>query len=110
DLGLEGKVILNNVTYSGFTVDSAKADVSYIHHVATLQSLEANLYGGTLQADGRWNSESGDIGATLHADSVSVGDMPGVPVGLGAIISGDFIVGGNTNDLNNVVVQGKAQG
>ena len=110
DLGLEGKVILNNVTYSGFTVDSAKADVSYIHHVATLQSLEANLYGGTLQADGRWNSESGDIGATLHADSVSVGDMPGVPVGLGAIISGDFIVGGNTNNLNNVVVQGKAQG
>lgn len=110
DLNMRGKLTANNIGVAGLAIDTLFADVAYIRHVGTVDKLNAVLCGGTVAAQGIWRSDTGELRAIVHGESLRLEAVPYLSVGISGIVSGDAVLGGSVGDLNSIAAAGRLTG
>ena len=59
DVNARGTVSLHDMTYNGYTVDEAQADLIYSQNRIDIDSLTAQAYGASLSGKGVYDIQSG---------------------------------------------------
>ena len=98
DMQGRGKVSATGLTYDTVTIDQAKADVSYVDHVVNVEDLEATVAGGTVALSGAYNINDGNYQAKGKIASISLDQIPSVPLSVLGTVSADFTAYGNSQD------------
>ena len=105
DVNARGTVSLHDMTYNGYTVDEAQADLIYSQNRIDIDSLTAQAYGASLSGKGVYDIQSGAYEADADVDGLDLSAVPGVPVAVMGSLSASLHAAGNSKD-NSIMATG----
>lgn len=98
DVSAKGTAGLHNVTYNGYTVDDASANVSYSGQTVTVDSLTARAFGGDIRGRARYDVNSGAYEADAEVNGLDLTAVPDMPAAVLGTVSASLHAVGNSND------------
>ncbi len=98
DVSARGKASLKDVTYDGYTVDTAEADLSYVDKRLNIESLTARAFGADLTASGVYDTDSGAWQGKADIANLDLTAVPNLPLSVMGTVSASLQAAGNSKD------------
>lgn len=104
----DGQFKIKSAEAYGYHFENATANLKFAKNVVFIDEFEGQAFGGTVKAEGQYNSSDETYNAHVKGENIDAGELQEFIPGVSGEIMADLGISGTGSDLNQAVVYGSA--